>query len=81
MYDRQAAVGVVLRNMRRAAALTAARDKVGGVIVLVAAHGAAGLGIVLDHLERGGAFRRAVGLLAGAFAEQPGVRICGRRIG
>src|SRR6202158_772064 len=60
--DRGAAVGVVLRDMRRAAAFTAAGDKVGGVIVLVAAHGAAGPGIVLDHVERRRALRCAVGL-------------------
>src|SRR5580700_11476154 len=60
--DRRAAVGVVLRDMRRAAAFTAAGDKVGSVIVLVTAHGAAGSGIVLDHVERGGALGRAVGL-------------------
>lgn len=33
--DRGATVGVVLRDMRRAAALTATGDKVGGIIVLV----------------------------------------------
>ena len=32
--DRRTAVGIVLRNMRRAAALTAAGDKVGGVICI-----------------------------------------------
>jgi NitT/TauT family transport system ATP-binding protein len=47
--DRRAAVGIVLRDMRRAAALAAAGDKVGGVIVLVGAYGAARPGIVLDH--------------------------------
>src|SRR6202162_4773603 len=60
--NRGAAVGIVLRDVRRAAALTAAGDKVGGVIVLVAAHGAAGPGIVLDHVERRRALRCAVGL-------------------
>src|SRR5258708_20127959 len=50
--DRGAAVGIVLRDMRRTAAFAAAGDKVGGVVVLVAAHGAAGPGIVLDHVER-----------------------------
>src|SRR5205823_13699660 len=35
--DRRAAIGVVLRDMRRAAALTTAGDEVSGVIVLVAA--------------------------------------------
>ena len=101
--DRRAAVGIVLRDMRRAAALATAGDEVSGVIVLVAAHRAAGPGIVLDHVERGGALGRAVGLgqpriddepvavlrhqmthvaelglLAGAFAEQPGVGVGGR---
>src|SRR6202166_1244481 len=60
--DCGAAVGIVLRDMRRAAAFAAAGDKVGGVIVLVAAHGAAGPGIVLDHVERGRALRCAVSL-------------------
>src|SRR5206468_916501 len=103
--DRRAAIGIVLRDMRRAAAFTAACDEVGGVIVLVAAHRAAGLGVVLDHVERSRALRRAVGLgqsriddepvavlrhqmphvtelglLAGAFAEQPGVGIGRRRM-
>src|SRR6202008_1963153 len=41
--DRRTTVGVVLRDMRRAAALAATGDKVGGVIVLVGAHGAARL--------------------------------------
>src|SRR4029077_12745202 len=101
--DRRTAVGVVLRDMRGAAAFAAAGDEVSGVVVLVAAHRAAGSGIVLDHVERGRALRRAVGLgqpriddepiavlchqmshmtelglLAGAFAEQPGIGVCGR---
>ena len=59
--DRRAAVGVVLRDMRRAAALAAAGDEVGRVIVLVAAHRAAGFGIVVDHVERGSALSGAVG--------------------
>src|ERR1700692_1364892 len=60
--DRGAAVGIVLRDMRRAAALATTGDKVGGVIVLVTTHRAAGSGIVLDHGERGGALGGAVGL-------------------
>src|SRR5450755_2729518 len=60
--NRGAAVGIVLRDMRRTAAFAAAGDKVGGVVVLVAAHGAAGPGIVLDHVERGRALCCAVGL-------------------
>src|SRR5262245_7355185 len=38
--DRRAAIGIVLRDMRRAAALAAAGDEGGGVIVLVATYGA-----------------------------------------
>src|SRR5215470_5597059 len=59
--DRRAAVGVVLRDVRRAAALPAAGDEVGRVIVLVAANRAAGPGIVLDHVECRGALGRAIG--------------------
>src|ERR1043166_6441115 len=59
--DRRAAVGVILRDMRRAAALAAAGDEVDRVIGLVCANRAAGPGIVLDHVERRGAFGRAVG--------------------
>src|SRR5258707_7305040 len=50
--DRGAAVGIVLRDMRRTAAFAAAGDKVGGVAVLVPAHRAAAAGTVLDHVER-----------------------------
>src|SRR6202008_3091764 len=46
--DRRAAVGVVLRDMGCAAAFAATDDELGRVIVLVAAHRAARLGIVLD---------------------------------
>src|ERR1700757_2587286 len=60
--DRRAAVGVVLRDMRRAAALAATGDEVGSVVVLVAADRAAGPGIVLDHVERSRALGGAVGL-------------------
>src|SRR5262245_25561421 len=41
--DRRATTDVVLRDVRRAAAFATARGEVGGVIVLVAAHRAAGL--------------------------------------
>jgi len=57
--------------MRRAAALTATGDKVGGVIVLVGAHGAARLGIVLDHVEGGRSLRRTVGLGEARIDDQP----------
>src|SRR3974390_2970588 len=60
--DRRAAVGVVLRDVRRAAARAATGDEVGGVVVLVAADRAAGPGIVLDHVERSRALGGAVGL-------------------
>src|SRR5262245_18113240 len=60
--DRRAAVGVVLCDMRRAAAFATAGDELSGVIILVAAHRATGLGIVVDHGERGGALGGAVGL-------------------
>src|SRR5246127_5826360 len=69
--DRRATVGVVLRDMRRAAALAATGDKVGGVIVLVGAHGAARLGIVLDHVEGGRSLRRTVGLGEARIDDQP----------
>src|SRR6266516_4685933 len=65
--DRRAAVGVVLCDMWRAAAFTTTGDEVGRVIILVAAHGAAGLSIVVDHVQRGRALGRAVGL------GQPGI--------
>src|SRR5471032_1479452 len=60
--DRGAAVEIVLRDVRRAAAFATAGDKFGGVIVLVATYGAAGPGIVLDHVECGRALGCAVGL-------------------
>src|SRR4029077_4459270 len=44
--DRRTAVGGVLRDMRGAAWFAAAGDEVSGVVVLVAAHRAAGSGIV-----------------------------------
>jgi hypothetical protein len=52
--DRRAAMGVVLRDMRSAAAFAAAGDEVGSIVEFVGAHRAAGLGTVLDHVERGG---------------------------
>src|SRR5579871_329891 len=65
------AIGIVLRDMRGAAALAAASDKVGGVIVLVAAYRAAGLGIILDHVERGRALGRAVRLGQSRIDDEP----------
>src|ERR1700726_4007290 len=65
--DRRAAVGVVLRDVRRAAAFATASDEVSRIIVLVATHGASGFGVVLDHVERGRALGRAVSL------RQPGI--------
>jgi hypothetical protein len=59
--DGRTAIRIVLRDMRGAAELAAASHKVSGVIILVAAHGAAGLGIVLNHRKRGRALRRAIG--------------------
>src|ERR1700745_1774733 len=59
--DRRTAVLVILRDMRRAPALAAAGHEVGRVIGFVAADCAAGSGIVLDHVERRGAFGRPVG--------------------
>jgi hypothetical protein len=50
---RRAAVGVILRDMWRAAAFTTTGDEVGRVIILVATHSAAGLSIVVDHVQRG----------------------------
>src|SRR3984893_14128793 len=69
--DRGAAIGIVLRYMRRTAAFAAAGDKVGGVIVLVAAHGAARPGIVLDHIERGRALRCALASVNRASTMRP----------
>jgi hypothetical protein len=65
--DRRPAVGVVLRDVRRAAAFATASDEVSRIIVLVATHGASGFGVVLDHVERGRALGRAVSL------RQPGI--------
>jgi len=55
------AIGVILGHMRRAATLATSDDEVRGVIVLVGAHGASRLGIVIDHVKGGGAFSCAVG--------------------
>src|SRR3974390_459894 len=55
--DCRAAISIILRDVRRATALATAGDKVGGVIVLVTCHRAAGFGVILDHVER----RRALG--------------------
>src|SRR5678815_5882749 len=60
--DRRASIGIILRDMRRAAAFATAGDEVGGIVVLVAPHRAAGLGIVRDHVERRAALGRAVRL-------------------
>src|SRR5271154_1544809 len=104
--DGRTAIGVVLRDMRRAATFATAGNKLGSVIILVGSDRAARLGVILDHVERGRPLRGAVGLgqsriddqavavlrhqmahvaelglLAGAFAEQPGVRVGGRRMG
>ena len=60
--DCRTTVGVVLRDMRRAAEFATAGDKIGGVKVLVATYGAATPDIGLDHVERGDTFSAAVGL-------------------
>src|SRR5215471_8680484 len=59
--DGRAPVGIVLRDMRCAAAFAATLDEVGRVIVLIAAHGTAGSRIVINHVEGGGALSGAVG--------------------
>jgi hypothetical protein len=69
--DCRPAVGIVLRDMRRAAAFTAASNKVRSIIVLVAAHRAARPGIVLDHIERSCALGRAVGLGQARIDDEP----------
>src|SRR5262249_2455766 len=69
--DGRTAVSVVLRNMRRAAALAAAGDEVGRVIALVSANRAAGPGSVLDHIERRSAFGRAISLGHPRIDEEP----------
>src|SRR5262245_31269220 len=61
-FDRRTASGIVLGDMRRAATLAATGNEVSGIIVLVAAHRAAWLDIVLDHRKRGRALGCAVGL-------------------
>src|SRR5947207_7313119 len=59
--DRRAAVSIVLRDVRSAAALATTGDEIGCVVILVAAHRAAGSGIVVDHVEAGRALGGAVG--------------------
>src|SRR5258708_36539655 len=60
--DRRTAVGRVLRDVRRASALAAAGDEVGGVVVLVGANRASAAGLGLDHGESRRALGRAAGL-------------------
>src|SRR5689334_3528947 len=69
--DGRAAVRVVLRDVRRAAALAASGHEVSCIVVLVAAHRAAGFGIVLDHVERGIALCRAVRLGHPSIDDEP----------
>src|SRR6516162_10815271 len=69
--DGRAAIGVVLRDMGSAAALAATGDELGSVIVLVAAHRAAGPAIVLDHFQRRGALRCAVGFSQPRIDDEP----------
>ena len=56
------AVGIVLRDMRRAASFPTACNEVGGIIVLVAADCTAWFGIVFNHVECGGTLGRTVGI-------------------
>src|ERR1700730_14274769 len=65
--DRGPAIGVILGGVRRAAAFATAGDEFSRIIVLVAAHGASGSGVVFDHVERSRAFGCAIGL------RQPGI--------
>ena len=69
--DCRAAIGIVLGDMRGAVALATARDEVGSVVVLVAAHSAARAAIIRDHVERGRPFRGAVGLGQSRIDDQP----------
>src|SRR5690349_17428401 len=69
--DRRAAVGIILRDMRRATALTAAGNKVSRVIGLVPADCAARSGIVLDHVERRGALGRTASLAQASIDQEP----------
>jgi hypothetical protein len=48
--DRRATVGIVLPDMRRAAAPAASGHELSCIVVLVAAHRSAGFGIILDHV-------------------------------
>src|SRR5690242_14391867 len=61
VYGR-APVGVILRDVRRAAALAAAGDKIGRIIILVSADRTARKDVVLDHVEGSAALGGAVGL-------------------
>src|SRR3974390_1772486 len=69
--DRRATVGIVLRNVRRAAVLAASGPELSCIVVLVAANRAAGFGIVLDHVERGLALCRAVRLGHPSIDDEP----------
>src|SRR5258705_5549121 len=62
--DRGAAVGIVLRDMRRTAAVAAAGGKGGGGVVLFAAPRAARAGLVLDPVEHRRGLRSALWLRA-----------------
>src|ERR1700688_2682726 len=59
--DCRTTIGVILRDMRRAAAFAAAGDKIGGVKDLVTTQGPARSDIV-DHVERGGTLSLATSL-------------------
>src|SRR5215207_5740114 len=60
--DRGAALGVVLSDVGCAATLTTAGDEVGGVVAFVGPNRAAGISIVVDHVEGGFALGGAIGL-------------------
>ena len=68
--DRRAAVGVVLRDVRRAAAFATANDEFSRIIVLVAAHGASRFGVVF-HVERGRALGRAIASVQPGIHDKP----------
>jgi hypothetical protein len=59
--DRRAAVCIVLHHVFHGVTFAARGDEIGGVIILVGADRAAGAGILVDHVEGGGAFGRSVG--------------------
>src|SRR5258708_11987678 len=69
--DRRTAVGRVLRDVRRASALAAAGDEVGGVVVLVGANRASAAGLGLDHGESRRALGGAAGLAQPRRADEP----------